>query len=348
MLFIVLLFFLYTNYTVFAIPSCNPNRKIPYGPPTANNVDCEGNLGCWDDASKCYFSENFLKGFSVFEGRGASCSINETLAERSLQECANECLKLTYCTGFVHDPIMKYCEISKEICREQGKTTDSNAITYNKHASKHFVSVYHDCSENDIRYSSIVSAESCYNECLMDSKCKMMVTAYDEKLCYLKEDICDFSKLDRRRFHLLSCIPAPIFSDWFPTKNADKDEIIDNSNATCKNVTMEKQFNLKIPWPTVGREEKDFNLLIIGKNLNNCMNSSESMQNNTVVAFIVYEFHNLPQFTGNFKACDLISGNDDTFCKYRCSCGEEYCEAVHIRAFASNDANMSICNYQVE
>lgn len=176
-----------------------------------------------------------------------------------------------------------------------------------------------------------------------------MVIANDHKKCYLKDDFCDFSSLDWRRFHLLTFLKAPIFPNWFTTKNTNKDEITDNSNTTCKNVSLESNFNLKIPWPTVGREKKDFNLLIFGKNLSKCLNSTESLQSNTVVAFIIYEFHNLPQFTGNFRACNLISGDDDDkFCKYHCSCGEEYCEAVHIRAFASNDANMSICNYEIE
>lgn len=155
--FIILLCFLYSNY-VFALPSCNPNRKIPYGPPTTKKVDCEGNLGCWDDISKCYFSENFLKGFSVFKGRGASCLINETLSKSKVQECANECLKLTYCNGFIYNPSTKLCEISNEICKEKGKMTDLNSITYNKHASKHFVSVYHDCTGNDISNSLIKNA----------------------------------------------------------------------------------------------------------------------------------------------------------------------------------------------
>lgn len=58
--------------------------------------------------------------------------------------------------------------------------------------------------------------------------------------------------------------------------------------------------------------------------------------------FVLNKFEKLSTFRGDFIGCKLKDGDDNTYCKYSCSCDQDNGHDMHIRAFKSDDNDMSI------
>lgn len=340
--------FFFEFQSALASVTCDPNNKIRLGPTGENQLSCINHGGCFDSTFGCYFSRENIPGFRMMKGECTSCSTKEIFNNLERMECARECLKTTDCNCFIYDSSIKECLIKNVVCHGTS-SKDGSKITYSRFASTKVTCSSGDCWLNDIlaKYASI---EDCYTSCKNDPNCKSIVQVMNGnhlETCFIKNSICDFTEQNKRLLYTTACLPGPIFPDWLTKHHLNRAEIVDDSNSTCKSVGLADNFNLKIPWPTVGDAIPDFKISIIGKNMQKCIDFLNPLPENGVIAFVVYEFHPTYQFMGNFKACKLISGNDNIQCIYECSCGIDYCEAVHIRAFSSDEANMSICHYQI-
>lgn len=53
------------------------------------------------------------------------------------------------------------------------------------------------------------------------------------------------------------------------------------------------------------------------------------------------------KFFGLFQFCKFKSGDNDTTYTYDCSCGDDYCESVYVKAFTGGDDSMEICFYNL-
>lgn len=331
---------------VYSSQYCNQMNKIRYGKESDQESICLKYGGCWDNDFKCYYSQKYIPGFRMMEGECTTCSTSEKLDNLERNECSRECLKRDTCNCFTYDSSTKECFIKTAVC----STTNfqfGDKTTYNKHASKEFVCSSGDCYSGDL-FHTTDNPNLCIEKCKLNVNCKLigLVSGVSSVVCMLKQNFCDFTSPANAKTFVVSCIPSPIFPDWVSNYNVNITEIKDNSYSTCKAIGSADNFNMKIPWPSVGTDKPDFNITITGKNLQNCMDFL-NLKRSGVIAYIVYEFQQFLQFTGNFKACKLIGGNDNTECKYSCSCGIDYCEAVHIRIFASDDDGMSICHYEI-
>lgn len=333
---------------IMASFSCNPKKKVQYGLPSRTEAKCTQYAACHESGLGCYYSEEKIPGFRIANGECTSCPVTETLSNLERQECARECLKRSGCNCFTYDSVSKDCLIKNSLCHNFD-SIGGNRLSYNRFASKKIVCSRADCAGNDINKAE-KTAEECYELCKNNSICKvfaLMTTSILTQMCIIKSVLCDFTLLENSRIHMSACIPGPVFPDWLKNHYSNRAEIADDSVLTCKSVDAGENFNLKIPWPTVGEDEPNFNITIIGTNLQKCFDLNNGLNEYGVLAFVVYEFDLIPQFTGNFKACQFVSGNDNTQCKYSCSCGLDYCSAVHIRAFASDALGMSVCHYQI-
>lgn len=344
---IVFILFCWIYETIEAV-TCNPAKKIRYGQENHPEDYCVNHGGCYDSEFGCFFSQENIPGFRVMKGGCSACLPNVTLANLDILECSRECLKRPDCNCFTYDLSSKQCVIKNVVC--YGTDASDNKLTYNRFASKYAICSYADCPGNDLTQEN-KNIEGCINSCENRAGCKVSVEStlishtVPDATCLLKTVLCDFTDPAKAELHMSICIPGPAFPDWFINHDSTRAEIIDESVSTCKQVGIRDNFNLKIPWPTVGETVPDFNITIIGKNLRKCIDFPNGLTGSGVMAYVPHEFHSNPQFMGNFKTCTLVAADDSTECKYFCTCGIDYCQAVHIRAFAANDVNMEICHY---
>lgn len=320
--------------------TCNPNNKIRYGQFSDTEQTCIDRAGCYDSETHCYLSQDYIPGFRAFRGPSNSVSEIRSYTNKNRFGCSRECLKENNCLCFTFNRVTKVCSLKNSFCTE-GSPNDDNILVHNRYAYKNLICAFGDCSGNDISTDSTLA--DCSTNCV--GTCEMFILSNGE--CHRKSSLCNFIEEANLRSELTACLKGPAFPDWSSNHFINRNDIIDISDTTCKDVNLETTFHLKVGWPTVGTSKTDFQLEIVGKNMRRCMNSTGETEKNFIAAFTVLEFQYKPLFTGNFKACKLISGNDDTNCKYYCSCGIDYCQAVHIRAFASDDVNMSICKYEI-
>lgn len=342
---IILTIFSYLDF-VSTSQTCNPMKKIQYG----DKADTEGNClkygGCWDENFKCYFSQEYIPGFRMFRGECKTCPASETFTNLNRRECARECLKKSTCNCFTYDSSTKECQIKNSVC-QPASFENGAKLTYDKHASDIVVCGHGSCSSS-ISAQSLHTIEGCIETCAeSDDDCEFIELVTSSTSCLLKRNFCHFTLPENANKAKVACLPGPIFSDWFKNHDIDRENIEDDSNSTCMNVSSSDNFNMKIPWPSVGEVNPNFNISVIGKNLEKCIDLSKVLIPNGIAVYVVYESLPNIQFTGNFKACELIGGNDSTECRYTCSCGLDYCESAHVRAFASGDIVLSICHYQI-
>lgn len=345
-LFIVLNFIGFK--AIFASVTCNPENKIRYGKETRQD-ECERYAGCWESGYGCYFSDEKISGFRMMVGHCTNCLDREIIHDIGRKNCSRECLKRHNCHCFTYNSDSRVCYIKAGVC-PRSNFAQNNNITYNRYASKNLYCSYADCADNDLS-QAVVNVDICSYNCRSDSSCKMLinVSPMAEELgnfCVLKSAFCDITQSSKAHWFVSSCILGPLLPDWLTNHFSNRNAFLDNSTSTCKTIGSADNFSLKIPWPTVGDSNPNFKITIYGQNLQKCLRSDKELHANGIIVFVVEEFQNLPQFTGNFKACILLSGDDSTSCMYFCSCGFDYCESVHIRAFGLDDVNMSICHYE--
>lgn len=350
LIFSIFIFFGIFNFQLISAGvTCNTDEKIPYG--QQNDQDaCDKHGGCWENGNSCYFSNEHISGYHMVIGGCTNCVDKKTINDIGRKDCSIECFKMSDCYCFTYNSITRVCKIKNGICLSFDYVDDGR-ITYNKYASKNLYCSYGDCFEPDLNAGN-VNIDICSSNCRSDSRCKSIVFVAPKNVdlnnyCVHKSEFCDISNVAAARQRISSCLNGPLFPDWLTNHFTNRIDLLDNSNETCKTVGSADNFNLKIPWPTVGNNFPDFQISIIGQNLRKCFEPNTVFYENGILAYVVDEYQNYPQFTGNFKACHLKSGNDDTTCIYSCSCGTNYCESVHIRAFAFDDVNMSICQYEI-
>lgn len=333
-----------------AIITCDPSTKIRYGKTSDTRTTCEKYAGCWEDGYGCYFSLQNVGGFRMMMGEFPYANINETISNTDRQECGRECLKRATCHCFTYDSNDRSCKMMNEFCFKSNMVIGSN-ITYNKYASKDLICGYGDCYEGNLNWNYI-NIQACYDLCKLYSSCKIIGFSSAEHFlpqysCMAKVNFCDFTSKQNAHMYSSMCIPGPAFPDWATNHYINRDEIIDDSETTCKSVDIKDGFNLKVPWPSIRYNQSDFYIEIFGKSMEKCMDAAKSLDVNGLTAFVVDEFEVHPRFTGLFKACKMVDGNDENYCKYFCSCEKDYCGAVHIKAFTNNSDQMSICKYKI-
>lgn len=332
-----------------AAVTCNPNNKIGYGRKNREESDCRKAAACFDGPGLgCYYSLENIPGFRVALGDCRDCSVSQAIYDLTRVECARKCLRRSTCNCFTYDVGLKKCLIKNSVCHNIIPLY-TNRLTYNKHATKNAVCFPSDCTGNDISKEN-KNVEKCHESCVSKANCRsfsLVTTPNINEVCNVKSTLCDVSAVENFRLFNNLCLVGPLFPDWLTNHHLNRAEITDNLKSTCKSISSSDNFNLKIPWPTVGESNTYFSLTIFGTNIQKCINPNQDLNEYGVIAYVVFEFLGIPQFTGNFKACQLIGGDNGTECRYFCSCGLDYCEAVHIRAFASDDINMSICHYEI-
>lgn len=347
-MFIFIFFIICWSQPIIAMLTCDPNKKIFYGQSSRDEATCKKGGACYDSTFGCYYSQENIPGFRIHKGECTSCSASEVFSDLDRIECGRECLKRSDCQCFTYDISSGSCILKNVVCNSMNDQI-SNKLTYNKYASNKVLCFHADCHGHDITKVNKNVAE-CYEFCKTKGNCKsfaLVTTPTANDICGLKSVLCDVTSRENTRLFINLCIPGPVFPDWLDNHYSNRNEISDDSNSTCKSVGLADNFNLKIPWPSVGNNSPDFTIKIIGKNFQRCVDFRTGLHGNCVLAFVVNEFLGSPRFTGNFRACQLIDGNNNTYCKYFCSCGLDFCEAVHIRGFGTDESNMSICHYQI-
>lgn len=329
---------------------CNVEKKIFYGKSSISKTNCEEHGGCFQNGMGCFFSNENVSGFRLVVGICIGCNPHIIFDRIDRIECSRECLKSSLCNCFIYETSTNKCKIFTNFCFTINYNTKIELI-YNKYASNKLICGYGDCLGNII-VNAQVNWNDCFEICSNHTNCKAIVSAVakgfnGKYVCLPKHTICDFTLSSHAHNFVVMCLRGPAFPDWATNHFLNNREIIDNSNETCKLIFPDENFNLKIPWPSVGNFESDFKIMIIGKKLGKCLESNGLNHPNGVITYVVDSFQKLPLFHGIFKACRLTNGDNNTFCIYLCTCGEDYCEAVHIRAFSINNINMAICNYQI-
>lgn len=345
MFFILFLLFSFVSKSISV--TCNPENKKRYGKNGETKIECLNYAGCWDDNYGCYFSNEVFPGFHMMMGECTTCPIELAVANLTRNECAGLCLKRSTCNCFTYDSITEQCQMKKSVCATSNFALGSK-ITYNKHASKDMICSYGLCPLGNILEVTL-PIQSCNHFCGNDPSCKMIGLKYGNNFspCMVKNYLCNFFSPEKQDLSVISCIRGPILPDWRKNHETGTNKITDNSNSTCKSISSTDNFNLIIPWPTLENDRSEFELLIIGKNLKKCMNLTNSIDKHGLVAYVEVNFDSSFQFLGSFKSCHLISGNDNEICQYSCSCGDNYCQAVHIRAFNAEASDIEICNYKI-
>lgn len=215
-----------------------------------------------------------------------SCPSNYIFINIERKVCARACLAKSDCNCFTYDSNTKVCELKKDACFFFTFTSYSQRI-YNKYASNKFLCGYGDCNNNDInifRYN----AQECSLACSSNPNCRLMaLTSGPSKTCFVKSKLCDFTEATNQAVHVVSCINGNFLPESIKNPNLSINMLNDNSNDTCKNVNQSSNFNLKVPWPSAGKSKPDFDLIIIGKNLKKCLDSSDILQESFVIAYVV-------------------------------------------------------------
>lgn len=337
------------NDTVSRV-TCNSNNKIQYGRSSTTQEGCLKYGGCWESGFGCYFSQENIPGFRLIIGKCQLCSVYQSFTNLDIIDCSRECFKRSFCHCFLYNIESKVCGIIKDFCYPTKDTTGTQFV-YNKYASKNMICSYGDC-QGPVSIENVSNLEKCYEKCTNSSNCKMLtsiiqVDSPDFHACLLKKYTCDITLPENRWLTTSICIEGPAFSDWMVNHFTNRENIIDNLNDTCKNVSLINTFNLKIPWPSIGNSNPDFQILILGKKLRKCLKPKKDLEENGILTYVVDSFQQVANYLGTYKGCQLIDGDNDSFCKYACSCNKDYCQAVHIRAFNSIGSNMAVCNYQI-
>ncbi|CAD5114644.1 unnamed protein product [Dimorphilus gyrociliatus] len=332
--------------------NCVVSKRITYGSSTTPEVQCLAYGGCWD-AEGCYIGNDYVAGFRTVK---RICEVGLVISQHnnlSLQECGRRCLFNENCETFIYQFDITTCQLRDTICHQYSSSVEpSNYIrSYAKMAVKQWTEYPGNCAQNDIA-NTMENVNTCAISCKSQSTCKIFVaprSTASNSACFMKDTVCDIlDPGNARELSATTFLPGPIYSDLNDHSQSKLIHITDSELAdTCVASTTEKDFNLRIPWPNLGDGNPDFRIVIKGKNMKNCMNIKYGLTMSGVLAYVGIDGQISPSFSGPFNACEYESGNNDTECIYKCTCGEDYCQAAYIRGFGSDDDNMEICFYNV-
>ncbi|CAD5114645.1 unnamed protein product [Dimorphilus gyrociliatus] len=334
---------------------CDVDEKVRFGPKLAQEFDCLRYGGCWNDTFKCYYANDHIPGFIRLNGEYTTGTLVLSESDITARECARICLRKTTCEYFVYDSQNKIC--SGRSNPNVGQTGSSATMkTYMKEALKDWTFHNFLCPNTATVTTDIgtpnVNTPACAENCKTQSDCDFITVVRNgdqatNENCVLKKTICPIDNTPSS-FESKLYLPGPAFPGIYDNNNQNLVKIRDaEALNTCVQVNNASNFNLRVPWPTIGQYVADFKVIVKGNNMKKCLRSTDALQSAGVIVYLPIHPERNIIFTGSFAGCKLESGNDETNCKYACSCGYDYCEAVYIRGFGSDDDNMEICYYNI-
>ncbi|CAD5121794.1 unnamed protein product [Dimorphilus gyrociliatus] len=349
-IYLLLLICVCNIFNYITTDECQVSKKIIYSKPSISKKICHEQYKCWDPQIGCYYNKNPTPGFRAEVGVCLhNVEIINVKNDTTLSDCSRECLKYNNCVSVSYSIKMKKCSLQMGVCKDLNLLITDN-IELIKMASRQTTCFDRDCPENDITQNKN-NFSQCISDCMKTEECIGLSFLWfnQEISCFEKREICNvFDKIALGSPGVHFCIASPLTPDLNDIRQGLLKNITDKSSKTCIKVTINKIFNLRISWPSIGNHSMDFKLIIEGNNLKKCLQSQLGLEHFGVIVYVREEFVGEPSFKGYFKSCDLIKGNHDTLCEYFCSCGEEFCQAVFIKAFGLNEDNMELCSYKIE
>lgn len=356
--FMIKFLFYYYLIPIYFCNKCIVDEKYECHGQT-DESKCINSGCCWDSNSSptCFYGNDNLPGFVLTVGRGDSVHISLSIQNTSELLCSRICLEKSDCSCFTFDKNTKNCSLKNRPCLNADGTT-LNIRNFNKIAAPGLSCARTLCPDfgykasgaDDITAHNLNFLE-CVNKCKSHASCKLFTYTFKKNvrltsLCFIKAENCRFKEY----LHAMdtSCAKVPLFPHTNEFFHDDIKKMIDSeAENTCISVLTEKDFLLRVPWPLVNTPNRQFRIQIKGHNLQKCIDPLTGLQEAGVLAYVPIKTQIEPIFKGPFKACIFESGNDTTECVYSCSCGEDYCQAVYIRAFGGTTDNIDICHYNI-
>lgn len=315
-----------------------------------SEAECTSFGGCFSD-SKCFYDQTFIPGFLHYKGSGSFTTFYDIHSSISLEDCSRKCLSNNNCNCFSYDFTGTVCKLTIEHCQVGVPGSNDQFYVYERNAFNTFTCYHTNCGHTDQHSHSNIT--SCYQHCLNQPSCLLFTFMMDSRStkCTIIENLsCDlFGISGRSDPEIVSCVPGPIFQSVNNRNDQKLQNITDNEiDDTCISVTLENRFSLRIPWPSVGKVIPDFQIKVIGKNMQKCINVNEDVEMKYgVLAYVPTGKQRDPKFREIFTGCNLSEGDDSTNCVFNCTCGLDYCQAVYVKAFGESNYNMQICHYEI-
>ncbi|CAD5126356.1 DgyrCDS14500 [Dimorphilus gyrociliatus] len=323
---------------------CSYSSEKIAGSSNTYETRCNERGGCWKN-SKCFYGDTYIPGFIKYNKIPSTVDQLALYTFISLNDCGTACLSNSECKYFVYNFDQEKCEMSKSYQAPSGLVTTTQ-MTYYKLATSSATCFNRACDELEEHLA--VDATACKDICNAES-CKTFTYLVNDAVNHCTThttELCEATPINTQDIVGYSCILQPIFNDFTTINDQKTIDITDSDIDTCVTITTEKQFSLRIPWPTVGTNSTDFEIRIKGTNLKQCINPINSLLNSGVFAYVPHDLQVNPEFFGIFNTCHVTTG-DDTYCNYICSCNSQHCQAVYIKGFGLTDENMQICEYEI-
>ncbi|CAD5122858.1 DgyrCDS11260 [Dimorphilus gyrociliatus] len=335
--------------TVEVNARCSRISNTICGSTTTTQSQCNLN-GCCFSNNVCYYDDTSVPGFVQTRREGQFTTYLEVDISISLEECNRRCLSKSLCRCFTYNSETTVCILTTENCKVSGSTVHDKISSYQRTAYKKVTCYSANCNfepEFDTEDFTI-----CRDNCISESTCEYFVYTFDnqQNKCSTQETtICDtFSPTFRELNYINTCVNGPVFKDTIRQKDTKLIHITDSDNPeTCVDVSLAMQFSLRVPWPSVDHANQNFYIEITGHNFNKCIDKMDQLSPTGLLVYVPIAMQVDPLFEESFLGCSLISGDDMSNCKYLCSCGLQYCQAVYIKAFGDTNENMKVCHYNI-
>lgn len=324
---------------------CQSSKKLICGSAATIQYDCEA-YGCCFNDGKCYHDDRSLSGFVRLQRSAKFATFYDIFTSKTAIECSNLCLSNSNCKCFEYDYNGHICKLSEEVCQPDG---DTNGIfSYERIGYREMTCFSTNC--NYIAEHNIDNILDCSSTCKTEN-CKIFTFRIDKQAnkC-MTHDIysCDlYDQAFRNQINYVTCFNGPISKIEYKQEDIYIQNIKDDSVQTCNDVTTDKEFNLRVPWPTVDTDSFSFNVEIYGQNLQKCHNSQFALPEEGVVSYFSLDYQPDPSFFGNFHACKYLDGDNVNFCKFNCNCLTSHCTAVHLKVFGLTESNIQICHFNI-
>lgn len=327
---------------------CSSVTKQICGSSDTTEEICVKNGCCYVDGLCYHDSEElagFVKSFATME------SENPVFVTSifTVKECARKCLSYSNCTCFGYDFTTNVCQLDTQFCKPSNISSNSSYV-YHKVASKLSTCRAIDCG-GDVQIGSY-TLKTCLDKCNNSGNCDSIVfnPFIEGNQCKLltKDQKCIFqSTISKKNITSQTCIFGPVRKGIWNSNDEEVKNLTDSSNHTCTKVSKVKGFSLRIPWPSIDKENSDFEIRIIGENLEKC---SRQFNDTSQTGIFVYNPSNTQfeiNFVGDYKLCQSIDGDNNNWCTYKCTCSDYHCQSVYIKAYSLYQNNMKICEYKV-
>lgn len=300
---------------------------------------CYENDVCWKDATNIAGFTKISKQTNFLAQTTIKAKVSLTL-----KECSLDCLQNPDCKCFIYDHVNHICISSTMPCSPTGNV--GNTFSYEKTAFQDVTCFATSCTFSEEHTNS--SFTDCSNQCKQENDCKLFLYSTNSlpKKCKTQEtSACDLKDDTKRKDQLIrTCLNGAITKESIESNQLVISPV---SEGNCVTVTSDKDYSLRIPWPTINLNLKAFFIEIHGKNVRNCVNFSTNNLDHGLVVYTSISYQYEPDFLGKFFGCQTLSTTNDNYCKFECNCKENSCDAVYIKAFAEKGKSLEICNYTV-